>query len=182
MRNMFKKIIKLNVLFLFISVSVWSKDTSIYDVSFEDTDGNKVHLSEFSNDLILIVNTASACGFTKQYGGLQLLWEKYSERGLTILAVPSNDFHQEPGDNEAIKEFCEINYGITFPIMAKVNVKGNNKHPFFLWVENNYGSKNLPKWNFFKYLVSKNGELINVYSSRIKPSSDEFNRVIEENL
>jgi len=182
MINIFQNIIKINCLFLFFCISVWSKDTSIYDISFEDIDGNKVYLSEFSTDLILIVNTASACGFTKQYSGLQLLWEKYSKRGLTIIAVPSNDFNQEPGNNKVIKEFCEINYGITFPIMGKVKVKGDNKHPFFLWVENNYGSKNLPKWNFFKYLVSKDGELINIYSSRIKPSSDEFNRVIEENL
>ena len=182
MRNLFKNVIKLNFLFLFFCVSVWSKDTSLYDISFEDIDGNKVHLSEFFNDLILVVNTASACGFTKQYAGLQLLWEKYQHRGLTILAVPSNDFHQEPGDNDVIKEFCEINYGITFPIMAKVKVKGDNKHPFFLWVENNYGSKNLPKWNFFKYLINKNGELVSVFSSRMKPSSDEFKRIIEENL
>ena len=182
MRYMLKKIIKLNFLFLFFCVSVWSKDTSVYDISFDDIDGNKVYLSEFSTDLILIVNTASACGFTNQYGGLQLLWEKYRERGLIIIAVPSNDFNQEPGDNEEIKEFCEINYGVTFPIMSKVIVKGNNKHPFFLWIESNYGSKKLPKWNFYKYLVSKNGELINVYSSRINPSSGEFNRIIEENL
>mgnify|MGYP001234176923 CR=1 FL=1 len=169
-------------MFSFMNKTFAKYEKIFFDFNIKSIDGNNLELSTYKNKAILLVNVASNCGFTKQYGGLQLLWEKYSERGLTILAVPSNDFHQEPGDNEAIKEFCEINYGITFPIMAKVNVKGNNKHPFFLWVENNYGSKNLPKWNFFKYLVSKNGELINVYSSRIKPSSDEFNRVIEENL
>ena len=177
---MFKKIIKLNFLLLFFCVSVGSKDTSIYDISFDDIDGNKVYLSEFSTDLILVVNTASACGFTNQYGELQLLWEKYRERGLIIIAVPSNDFNQEPGDNEEIKEFCEINYGVTFPIMSKVIVKGNNKHPFFLWIESNYGSKKLHKWNFYKYLFDRNGELLDSWTSFTKPDSKKITNQIEQ--
>ena len=156
--------------------------SKLYNISVKDIELNSVDLSSYKGKTLLIVNVASKCGFTKQYTDLQKLWEKYRERGLIIIAVPSNDFNQEPGDNEEIKEFCEINYGVTFPIMSKVIVKGNNKHPFFLWIESNYGSKKLPKWNFYKYLVSKNGELINVYSSRINPSSGEFNRIIEENL
>ena len=184
MKNMIMNTIKLALLFIFLLVfsNVSAKDISVYNIFFEDIEGNQIKLDNYSDNLILIVNTASSCGFTKQYKGLQVLWEQYRNKGLVVLALPSNDFNQEPGNNESIKEFCEVNYGITFPIMSKVKVKGENKHAFFNWIEKNYGKNNLPKWNFFKYLLIKEGKLVNVYSSRMSPGSDEFIKIIEKNL
>ena len=176
----FYLILSINM-FLMLS-SVHAKEDSLYDISFRDLEGEELQLNEFAYNLILVVNTASFCGFTKQYGSLQILWENYKSKGLKILALPSNDFNQEPGESKDIKEFCEVNYGITFPVMSKVKIRGKNKHPFFLWIENNYGLDKLPKWNFFKYLITKEGKLVKVFSSRIKPDSSTFIEEIEKYL
>ena len=163
--------------------TVFSKNLSIDKTIFKDVDGIDFKLSNLPGKIILIVNTASNCGFTKQYKELQELTSRYSSTDLSIIAIPSNDFgNQEPGSNAEIKDFCESRYGITFPIMGKQIVKGKNKHPFYTWVEENYGSKKLPTWNFHKYLINRNGELLYSMSSHVAPSSKIFNSNIELSL
>jgi len=123
----------------------------------------------------LIVNTASYCGFTKQYKGLQELTDKFSPNELSIIAVPSNDFGgQEPGSSSDIKDFCEGIYGVTFPVMSKQKVLGKSKHSFYSWIESNFGSSKLPRWNFHKYIINRQGELLHSISSHIAPSSPKF--------
>ena len=160
-----------------------AKNLVLEDVSFEDINGNNFKLSDLPGKIILVVNTASYCGFTKQYKGLQELTNKFSTEDLSIIALPSNDFgSQEPGNNEEIKDFCEGIYGITFPIMSKQIVIGTNKHAFYKWVESNYGGKKLPRWNFHKYIINRNGELLHSISSRIAPSSSKFMEMIYSSL
>ena len=160
-----------------------AKNLILSDTFFEDINGNNVKLSDFPGKIILIVNTASFCGFTKQYKGLQELTNKFSSDELSVIAVPSNDFGgQEPGNKEEIKDFCEGTYGVTFPIMSKQKVLGKDKHSFYNWIESNYGSKKLPRWNFHKYLINRDGELLHSISSRTAPSSSKFIEKISTSL
>ena len=160
-----------------------AKNLILADTIFEDINGNNVKLSDFPGKIILIVNTASYCGFTKQYKGLQELTNKFSSDELSVIAVPSNDFGgQEPGNKEEIKDFCEGIYGVTFPIMSKQKVLGKDKHSFYNWIESNYGSKKLPRWNFHKYLINRDGELLHSISSRTAPSSSKFIEKISTSL
>mgnify|MGYP001158325488 FL=1 len=160
-----------------------AKNLILSDTFFEDINGNNVKLSDFPGKIILIVNTASFCGFTKQYKGLQELTNKFSSDELSVIAVPSNDFGgQEPGNKEEIKDFCEGIYGVTFPIMSKQKVLGKDKHSFYNWIEINYGSKKLPRWNFHKYLINRDGELLHSISSRTAPSSSKFIEKVSTSL
>jgi glutathione peroxidase len=169
-------------IFSFNQVS-FSKNLSIDKTIFKDIDGKEFILSNLPGKIILVVNTASNCGFTRQYKELQELTSKYSSKELSIIAIPSNDFgNQEPGSDEEIKDFCESRYGITFPVMSKQKVIGNNKHSFYTWVEENYGSKKLPSWNFHKYLINRNGELLHSMSSHVSPTSKKFINNIEASL
>ena len=128
-----------------------SDNRTLYEFSFNDVDGKKYLLSQHKNKVVLLVNVASQCGFTKQYADLQTLWEKYKSKNFVIIGVPSNDFgNQEPGTNAEIKNFCETNFNINFPIMEKVTVKGKNAHPVYLWARESHGSAAEPKWNFHK--------------------------------
>ena len=172
-------------LFSFFSFSqvASSKNLSLDKMVFEDIDGKDFKLSNLKGKIILIVNTASHCGFTRQYKELQDLTIKYSSDDLSIIAIPSNDFGgQEPGSSEEIKDFCESKYGITFPVMSKQKVIGRNKHAFYKWVEENYGSKKLPNWNFHKYIINRDGRLLHSMSSRVAPSSEKFINNIEASL
>ncbi len=156
---------------------------SAHDFSFVSIDGAPLPLSTFSGKVVLIVNTASFCGFTKQYAKLQTLHERYVEKGLVVLGVPSNDFgSQEPGGSEEIKSFCELNYGINFPMTEKVKVKGENAHPFYAWAAEEVGFVGKPKWNFHKYLVDPNGELLAWFSSPTSPLSSKVVTAIEDVL
>ena len=140
-------------------------------------------LSEYKDKIIVIVNVASQCGFTSQYEDMQTMWDKYQNKGLVIIGVPSNDFgNQEPGSSSEIKNFCEAKFGITFPMTEKVSVKGNDAHPFYLWAKEDYGSGAVPKWNFHKIVVGKNGKIIDTFASITKPTSKKFVKLIEENL
>jgi glutathione peroxidase len=131
----------------------------------------------------LLVNVASNCGFTKQYAELQELYEKYSEKGLVVLGVPSNQFGgQEPGSNNEIKDFCETNFNITFPMTTKIDVKGENAHPIYLWAKENYGNAAVPKWNFHKILINRQGKIEDTYSSFTKPMSKKLTSKIEDIL
>jgi len=154
-----------------------------YDFTFTSIEGEKLALSEFSGKVILIVNTASRCGFTPQYEGLQKLWETYRSRGLVVLGVPSGDFGgQELATDEKIKEFCTVNFSIDFPMAEKTEVTGKQAHPFYSWALKELGAKAKPRWNFHKYLVSKDGRLIDWFSSTTRPSSKRVQKAIEAAL
>ena len=139
-------------------------------------------LSDFKNNAVLIVNTASYCGFTNQYEELQILWDKYKSKGLVVLAVPSNSFNQEKNKNSEVKEFCEVNFNITFPLSAITEVKGNNAHELFKWAKTNHGSSAVPKWNFHKILINKEGKIEDTFSSFTKPLSNKIISKIESIL
>ncbi len=149
---------------------------SIYDFKVPSLDGKQIDFSSFKGKKILIVNTASKCGYTPQYAGLQELHEKYPE--LVIIGFPANNFGgQEPGSNEEIKTFCQKNYGVTFTMAEKVSVKGKNIHPLFKYLTaeaKQMGVKEPIKWNFTKFLIDEKGKLIGVYDSKVKPLSDEI--------
>ena len=150
--------------------------TNAFSFSFESIDGSQMDLSQFKGKALLVVNTASLCGFTGQYEGLQSLWEKYKDQGLVVIGVPSNNFKgQEPGSDGEIKEFCETTFGIDFPMTTKVNVTGDDVHQFYVWANSQSGQA--PKWNFYKYLFDKNGNLASSWSSMTKPDSS---KILEE--
>lgn len=145
---------------------------SIYDLEFTNNRGEKVPLSDYAGKPILVVNTASKCGFTPQYEGLQKLNEEFREQGLIVLGFPCDQFgHQEPGDDQAIDEFCKVNFGVDFPLSQKVNVNGKNTHPIFKFLKSN--SKSLLggaiKWNFTKFLIAQDGKSVKRYSPSTTP-------------
>lgn len=145
-----------------------------YDFQFKGIDGKIIKLSDFENKVIVVVNVASRCGFTNQYNDLQKLWETYQNKDLIVLGVPTNDFKQEPGSNSDIKDFCETNFNINFPMSEKINVIGNDSHPFFKWAKENHGMSAVPKWNFHKIIIGKDGKIADTFSSITKPSSKRF--------
>ena len=152
-------------------------------IMFTSIDGEQLPMSDFAGKAVLVVNTASLCGFTYQYDGLQAVWERYRERGLVVLGVPSNDFgRQEPGDESEIKHFCEVNFNVDFPMTTKQVVTGNDAHPFFQHVAAKLGDDRLPRWNFHKYLVDTEGQLVDAWSSRVEPGSAEITEAIEKVL
>ena len=155
---------------------------SVYDFKVEALDGGTIDLSAYRGKKILIVNTASKCGYTPQYAGLEKLYEKYKDK-LVIIGFPSNNFmFQEPGDAKKIREFCTANYGVTFPMAAKIDVKGKDKHPLYIWLTEkkyNHFSDNSVKWNFQKYLIDEKGNLIDVFAPGTEPESDEIIKAIE---
>ena len=160
-----------------------SYDKLAYDFNFKDLDGSNLNLSEYKNKVIIVVNVASQCGFTSQYEDMQKVWEKYQKTGVVMIGVPSNDFgNQEPGNNKEIKNFCEAKFGITFPMTEKVSVKGEKAHPFYKWANKNYGKNAVPKWNFHKIMVGKNGKIIDTFASITKPTSKRFISALEKAL
>ena len=177
-------------LLVFILFMIFFQNTSsakyeklAYDFSFNDLDGSKINLSSFKNKVIVIINVASQCGFTNQYEDMQSIWERYQKDGLIIIGIPSNDFgNQEPGSESEIKTFCEAKFGITFPMTEKVIVKGDNAHPFYQWAKDNYGKSAIPKWNFHKIIIGKDGKVADTFSSITKPSSKKFIDLIEKEI
>lgn len=156
---------------------------SAYDFTFAGLNGAPLPLSAYRGKLLLIVNTASECGFTPQYMGLQRLWDTYKERGLVVLGVPSNDFAgQEPGDGSAIQAFTAEEYQVTFPLTEKVAVRGEGAHPFYRWIAAQYGASAAPSWNFHKYLIGPDGQLIEWYSPFTAPDAARFVATIEAHL
>jgi len=153
-----------------------------YDFQFKGIEGNIVKLSDFKNKVIVVVNVASRCGYTPQYQGLQTLWETYQKKDLVVIGVPTNNFKQEPGSNSQIKDFCETNFGINFPMTEKTNVIGANSHPFYKWAKENHGIGAIPKWNFHKIIVGKNGKIVDTFASFTKPSSDKFIKLVEKEI
>ena len=146
-----------------------------YDFTFKNLDGRSLNLNEYKGKIIVAVNVASQCGFTKQYEDMQKVWDKYQEKGVIMLGIPSNDFgNQEPGSSQEIKDFCEAKFGINFPMTEKVSVKGENAHPFYLWAKKNHGKAAIPKWNFHKIIIGKNGQVVDTFASITNPSSKKF--------
>ena len=155
---------------------------SFYDLEIESINGEIIKTKYFQDKVILIVNTASYCGFTKQYEDLQDLWDKYKSKGLIVLGVPSDTFNQEKKTNSEVKEFCEVNFEINFPLTTITEVKGSDAHEIFKWAKNNFGKSAIPKWNFHKILVNKQGNVEETYASFTKPTSSKIISKIEEML
>tara|TARA_B100000780_G_scaffold234895_1_gene175369 strand:+ start:2077 stop:2589 length:513 start_codon:yes stop_codon:yes gene_type:complete len=170
-------------MFSFLQNASAKYEKLFFDLSIKNLNGGDLNLSSFKGKTILLVNVASKCGFTKQYSGLQELYENYKDRGLIVIGIPSNQFGgQEPGSNSEIKEFCETNFNITFPITDKVNVKGENAHPIYSWAKKNYGNQTIPKWNFHKILIGKDGKIADTFSSFTRPFSKKIIKKLEELL
>ena len=151
--------------------------------AFTAIDGDPMPMSEFAGKAVLLVNTASRCGFTYQYEALQDLWERYRERGLVVLGVPSNDFgRQEPGSNSDIQKFCEATFAIDFPMAEKQAVRGPNAHPLYRWLVEELGPRGRPNWNFHKFLITPEGQVAGVWSARTEPSDERLRAKIEDLL
>ena len=158
-------------------------DKLAYDFNFNDIDGELLSLSKYKNKVIIVINVASQCGFTKQYEDMQKIWNMYKEKNVVLIGVPSNNFgNQEPGSSKEIKNFCESKFGITFPMTEKVNVKGDDAHPFYKWALKNYGKNAVPKWNFHKIIIGKDGKIKDTFASITNPSSKRFIKAIESAL
>ena len=156
---------------------------SVYDYTLPSIDGGDLDFAAFEGQPLLLVNTASQCGFTRQYDGLQSLWETYKDRGLVVIGVPSNDFGgQEPGARDDIKEFCSVNFNVDFPMSDKVVVRGANAHPVYQWLTATLGASSRPRWNFHKYLIDANGQPVAYFSSMTRPNSSKITKAIEAAL
>ena len=157
-------------------------DKLAYDFMFKGINEETINLKEYKDSVILIVNVASRCSFTNQYKDLQTLWETYRKDNLVIIGVPTNNFNQEPGSNSEIKTFCETNFGIDFLMTEKTNVLGKDAHPFYKWAKLNHGSNAIPKWNFHKILINKEGKVADTFASITRPSSSRFIKAIEKQI
>ena len=166
------------LIFLLTSNKLMAENSSLYDFNFLDIDGNLVELSFFKGKPLLLVNTASRCGFTPQYEGLQNLFTKYRKTDLTIIATTSNSFNQEFEDPEDIKKICLVNYNVGFITSSPLNVKGGMSHPIYKWIKKEY--KESPKWNFYKYLFDRSGKLVKSWGSMTKPDSKKITKKIDQ--
>ena len=179
------KTIILLITLISLSITGITDMNTIYDYEVNTIDGKNILLKEYENDVLLIVNTASKCGYTPQYEGLQSLYETYKDQGLTILGFPANNFGgQEPGTNEEIAQFCQLNYGVTFPMFEKVSVRGDDIHPLFkdlTQMENSDFTGEI-SWNFEKFLIDRNGNLVRRFKSNVTPESDELVTAVEQYL
>ena len=154
-----------------------------HDFAFTSIEGAQLPLASYEGKALLVVNTASFCGYTPQYAGLQQVWERYRDRGLVVLGVPSNDFGgQEPGSEAEIKEFCEVNFDIDFPLTEKEHVVGPEAHPFYLWAAEQLGAAAAPRWNFHKYVLDRGGRLVAWFPSAVEPTAPEVAEAIEAAL
>ena len=172
----------LQILFFTLITSFTMAQTSIYDLSFDDISGNKVNLSDFKGKKIMFVNTASECGFTGQYAELQELHEKYGDK-LVLIGFPCDQFGgQEPGSESEIQSFCKKNYGVTFLMASKIDVKGENQHPVYQWLtskDQNGVDNSTVMWNFEKFIVDENGNLVDHFKSPVTPMSDKIISIID---
>ena len=170
------------IMFFFKTSATANYEKKFYDFSIESITGKTINFKDYKNKVILVVNTASYCGFTKQYDQLQELWDTYKEKGLIVLGVPSNSFNQEKNKIEDVKEFCEVNFNINFPLTTITDVKGNNAHEIFKWAKKNHGKSAVPKWNFHKILINKEGKIEDTFTSMAKPMSKKLIKTIEDIL
>ena len=178
-----KLILGISIFMIFFKSSAISNyEKLFYDFKIESITGEVINLKDYKNKVILLVNTASYCGFTKQYDDLQKLWDNYKSKGLIVLGVPSNSFNQEKKVNSEIKKFCEVNFNINFPLSTLTEVKGENAHELFKWAKYNHGKSAIPKWNFHKILINKEGMVEDTFSSMTKPMSKKIIKAIENIL
>ncbi len=159
-------------------------NNNISDIAVKDMEDNKINLSGYRGKVLLIVNVASECGYTPQYAELQKIYEQYKDNGFEVLAFPCNQFGgQEPGSNEEIKEFCSVNYGVTFKLFNKIEVNGPNRSPLYeRLTDNTVTEVGDVKWNFEKFLIAKNGDIVQRYRSKVKPGSNQITEAIENEL
>lgn len=158
-------------------------EKTAYDFDFLSLKGTPLPLADFAGRPLLIVNTASKCGFTPQYKELEAIWQKYRDEGLMVIGVPSNDFaNQEPGGAAEIASFCEVNFGVDFPLTEKVQVKGAAAHPLFKWLGAQGGFFSRPRWNFYKYVIGRDGKLVDWFASTTAPGSAKVERAIQKAL
>jgi len=169
-------------MFFFSTKASENYEKIFFDFNINSVSGKLINLSEYKGKVVLVVNTASYCGFTKQYDDLQKLWLKYKNDGLIVLGIPSNSFNQEKDTNEEVKNFCEVNFNISFPMTSIYDVKGEKAHDIYLWAAKNYGGKAIPKWNFYKILINRNGKIEKTYSSMTNPMSKKLTNDIEKIL
>ncbi len=191
MKRLFTQIYLIAIIILPLAVLAFAADQqnqkeqkvmSIYEFIMNNIDGNPVKLEQFRGKVIMIVNVASKCGFTPQYAGLERLYQTYQDSGFVILGFPANNFlGQEPGSNEEIKNFCTLTYGVTFPMFAKISVKGKDQHPLYKYLtskETNPQFAGDISWNFNKFLIDRNGNIVARFGSRTKPEDDEVIQAI----
>ena len=170
------------IMFFFKSSSHADYEKIFYDFKINSISGDIIDLNDFKGKPVLVVNTASYCGFTKQYEDMQELWERYKDKGLIVLGIPSNSFNQEKKVNSEVKKFCEVNFNINFPLTEITDVKGDNAHEIYKWAKENYGKSAVPKWNFYKILINKEGTIEDTYASLTKPTSKKITKKIESLL
>ena len=169
-------------MFFFKTSAIANYEKRIYDFTIESITGETINFNDYKNKVILVVNTASYCGFTKQYNELQELWDLYKTKDLIVLGVPSNSFNQEKKNNVDIKKFCEVNFNINFPLTTITEVKGENAHELFKWAKDSHGKSAIPKWNFHKILIDKEGKILDTFAPFTKPMSKRIINKIEEIL
>ena len=170
-------------MFSFLNKSNSDNSKTLFDFKINSINGDELRLADYKGQTLLLVNVASNCGFTKQYDDLQKLYDNYKDKGLVVVGIPSNQFGgQEPGKNSEIKNFCETNFNITFPMTSKYDVKGDNAHPIYLWAKETYGNSTVPKWNFHKILINKNGKVEDTYASFTQPMSKKIIKKLEQIL
>ena len=175
-------IIIIIIMFNFKTTNSANYEKIFFDFSIKSNTGEIIDLNQYKNNVILIVNTASYCGFTKQYADMQKLWDKYKNEGLVVIGVPSNSFNQEKDEDSEVKEFCEINFNINFPMTTITKVKGDDAHEIYKWAKDNHGKSAIPKWNFSKILIDKDGKVAETYSSLTNPMSNKVISKIESLL
>ena len=170
------------VMIFFKSTSHAEYEKIFFDFKINSITGDVIDLNDFRGKPVLIVNTASYCGFTKQYDDMQELWERYKDKGLIVLGIPSNSFNQEKTNNDDVKEFCEVNFNINFPLTEITDVKGDNAHQIYKWAKDNHGKSAVPKWNFYKILINNEGKVEDTYASLTNPTSKKITKKIESLL
>ena len=170
-------------MFSFLNKTMPDNSKNFFDFKINSINGEELDLSTFNGKAILLVNVASKCGFTKQYDDLQKLYENFKDKGLIVLGVPTNQFGgQEPGTESEIKNFCETNFNITFPMTSKYDVKGDNAHPIYIWAKDTFGKSTVPKWNFHKILINKNGKIEDTFVSFTSPLSKKIIKKLNQIL
>ncbi len=170
------------IMFFFKSTAIANYEKVFYDFEIESITGEMLNFSKYRDKVILMVNTASYCGFTNQYDDLQKLWDSYKSKGLIVIGVPSNSFNQEKKNDNEVKEFCEVNFNINFPLTSITEVKGENAHKVYKWARDNHGKSAIPKWNFHKILINKEGKIEDTFTSFTKPTSKKIIDKIERIL
>ena len=170
------------ILSMIFSTKSMSSEKSFHDFSIESISGEDISLADYKNKVVLLVNTASQCGFTPQYAGLQKIYDRYKDDGFVVLGVPSDDFNQELSSDDDVKKFCEIRYGVNFPLTSIQKIKGDSAHPLYKWISGNTSVIGQPRWNFHKYLISKEGKILNWFSSMTSPTSDGLLKQVEQAL